>query len=58
MDEILVHHAFELDKQALKDLVAMTPYAFKARAANRLALESLDKFHVQAEFYLYIFKKS
>lgn len=46
-----------LDQTALKNLVAMTPYAYKAKLERREQLESQQSFDVTASFQLYIFKK-
>ncbi|MFT4020839.1 MAG: methyltransferase domain-containing protein [Acinetobacter sp.] len=45
-------------KQAdLKNLIAMTPYAYKAKADKRLALETQEALKVTASFQVYVFKR-
>ncbi|MBF7682210.1 methyltransferase domain-containing protein [Acinetobacter sp. B5B] len=45
-----------LTQHALKDLVAMTPYAYKAKRDKRVALECIDQFAVTASFQIYLFQ--
>ena len=46
-----------LDQQQLKDLIAMTPYAWKAKADNRQTLESHQSFQLSASFCLFLLQK-
>lgn len=46
-----------LPQQQLKNLIAMTPYAYKAKVERRNALEALAEFKVTAQFQLYLFQK-
>lgn len=46
-----------LPQQQLKNLIAMTPYAYKAKVDRRSALEALAEFKVTAQFQLYLFQK-
>ncbi|AOA59446.1 putative RNA methyltransferase [Acinetobacter larvae] len=46
-----------LNQQQLKDLIAMTPYAYKAKAERRAALESMSSFALTACFQIYILQK-
>jgi 23S rRNA (guanine745-N1)-methyltransferase len=46
-----------LSTQALKDLLLMTPYVWKARPEKRQALEQLDQFETAAAFTVLLFKK-
>ncbi|PWB16661.1 methyltransferase [Acinetobacter sp. AM] len=46
-----------LPQQQLKNLIAMTPYAYKAKVDRRSALEALVEFKVTAQFQLYLFQK-
>ena len=46
-----------LDQAQLKNLIAMTPYAYKARAERRQQLEALSSFATTASFQIYLFKK-
>lgn len=50
---------FDLDlpQAALKNLLAMTPYVWKAKPENRLALEQHKQFKTQAAFSLMLLKK-
>ena len=47
----------DLDQQQLKDLIAMTPYAWKAKAYKRQALEVQSSFQLSASFYLFLLQK-
>ncbi len=53
----IVTSDFELDQEQLKNLIAMTPYAYKAKAEKRAALEQNEKFKLKAAFQIYLFKK-
>jgi len=53
----LVESAIELDQQALKNLIAMTPYAYKANPERRMILEQEQHFLVMAAFQIYVFQK-
>ena len=57
MAQYLIEDDLNLSQQQLKDLVAMTPYAYKAKAEKREQLESHSEFAVQAAFQLYVFTK-
>ena len=46
-----------IPQQALKDLLAMTPYVWKAKPENRLALEQHLSFNTQAAFSLMLLRK-
>ena len=48
---------FSLDNTMLKHLIAMTPYAYKAKADKRAELERFDTLDVRGEFCVYVFKK-
>ncbi|MFB6348354.1 putative RNA methyltransferase [Moraxella sp. ZJ142] len=48
----------QLDNQALKSLIAMTPYAYKAKPERRAMLEQCAEFAVSGEFCVYVFAKS
>lgn len=50
-DDMLLH------QQQLKDLIAMTPYAYKAKPEKRKLLEEHLEFAVKASFKLYLFAK-
>lgn len=50
-------YSIQLDQAALKHLIAMTPYAWKAKAARRQQLEANELFHTQASFQVYLFEK-
>jgi 23S rRNA (guanine745-N1)-methyltransferase len=57
VDEQVVDAALQLTQQDLKNLIAMTPYAYKAKPERRLALEQEQEFKMQAQYQIYIFKK-
>lgn len=46
-----------LENAALKNLIAMTPYAYKAKPKNREKAESLAALEVTAHIALYVFQK-
>ncbi|MDH2603060.1 methyltransferase domain-containing protein [Acinetobacter baumannii] len=46
-----------LDQQALKNLIAMTPYAYKAFPERRMQLEQKAHLQVTASFQIYLFQK-
>ncbi|MCQ1104222.1 putative RNA methyltransferase [Acinetobacter baumannii] len=46
-----------LDQQALKNLIAMTPYAYKASLERRIQLEQKAHLQVTASFQIYLFQK-
>ena len=53
----VVESKFTLDSSQLKNLIAMTPYAYKAKAERRMALEDRVNFDLTASFQIYLFKK-
>ena len=57
VDEHLMMSEFSLDNTMLKHLIAMTPYAYKAKADKRAELERFDTLDVRGEFCVYVFKK-
>ncbi len=58
IDQPVVESTFELDQVQLKNLVAMTPYAYKAKSENRQQLEQQEKTELKAAFQIYIFQKN
>ncbi|MCJ8511105.1 putative RNA methyltransferase [Acinetobacter lwoffii] len=46
-----------LPQADLKNLIAMTPYAYKAKLEHRLALEQQDQFELLAQYQIYLFQK-
>ncbi|WP_428311470.1 putative RNA methyltransferase [Hydrocarboniphaga sp.] len=52
-----VRAPLQLTQTTLKQLLAMTPYVWKARPEKRLALEQSDHFETEAAFSLLLFKK-
>ncbi|MDE9408173.1 putative RNA methyltransferase [Acinetobacter nosocomialis] len=46
-----------LDQEALKNLIAMTPYAYKASPERRMQLEQQSHLKVTASFQIYLFQK-
>lgn len=57
VDQAYITAPMHLDNTALKNLIAMTPYAYKAKSERRAVLECCESFFVQAEFCLFLFKK-
>jgi len=57
VEESVVDAPFILQQEDLKHLIAMTPYAYKARPERRQALEQLEQFGLKAQFQIYLFKK-
>ncbi|ENX33157.1 hypothetical protein F889_03096 [Acinetobacter colistiniresistens] len=53
----IVEAPMQLEQQALKNLIAMTPYAYKANPERRKALEQAQTFEVTAAFQIYLFQK-
>lgn len=52
-----IEYPLQLPQAALKQLIAMTPYAWKAKAERRQQLENKDGFETKASFQVYLFKK-
>ena len=57
VQEQSLDYALQLPQTALQQLVAMTPYAWKAKAERRQQLEARDGFSTRASFQMYLFKK-
>lgn len=57
LETFYVEQDFALDQAQLTDLIAMTPYAYKAKADKRALLEAQQHLALQAQFYLYLFRK-
>jgi len=55
--EQIIDAPFVLDQQSLKNLIAMTPYAYKASPERRLQLEQQSQLEVTASFQIYVFQK-
>lgn len=55
--EQIIDAPFVLEQQALKNLIAMTPYAYKASPERRLRLEQQLQLEVTASFQIYVFQK-
>lgn len=55
--EQIIDAPFVLDQQALKNLIAMTPYAYKASPERRSQLEQQLQLEVTASFQIYVFQK-
>ena len=53
----MVDAPFVLAQEDLKNLIAMTPYAYKAKLERRQALEQLVQLELKAQFQIYVFKK-
>lgn len=57
IEQPIIETTFELDQAQLKNLIAMTPYAYKAKSEKRLVLEAQVKTTLKAAFQIYIFQK-
>ena len=57
IEQPIVESTFELDQAQLKNLIAMTPYAYKAKPEKRQALEQLEKISLTASFQIFLFQK-
>ena len=58
IQQYLITDDLVLNQQQLQDLIAMTPYAYKAKAEKRAALEAENQFSVQTQFCLYLLPKA
>lgn len=56
-EEQVIDAPMLLGQQDLKNLIAMTPYAYKAKPERRQALESQAEFALNAQFQMFIFQK-
>lgn len=52
-----VESTFELEQMQLKNLIAMTPYAYKAKPEKRMEIENQSRMKLTACFRIYIFQK-
>ncbi|WOE41361.1 putative RNA methyltransferase [Acinetobacter chinensis] len=57
IDQSVIESEFTLDQAQLKNLIAMTPYAYKAKLEKRQALEQQLSMDLKASFQMYVFKK-
>lgn len=57
IEQLIVESVFELNHEQLKNLIAMTPYAYKAKVEKRQTLEKQEKTNLKAAFQIYIFQK-
>ena len=57
VEESVVDAPLTLSQADLKHLIAMTPYAYKAKPERRQVLEQKDQFELKAQFQIYLFKK-
>ena len=57
VESSVVDAPFELKQEELKSLIAMTPYAYKAKPERREVLEQVSSFKLKAQFQIYLFKK-
>lgn len=57
VEQPLIETRLLLNRAQLKNLVAMTPYAYKAKPERRQRLEALENFETQGSFQVYLFKK-
>ena len=58
VDASVVKTPLQLSQADLKHLIAMTPYAYKAKAERRQALEQQTQFDVTAQHQIYLFQKN
>ena len=58
LEQHLITDQLLLNQQQLQDLIAMTPYAWKAKAELRAALEAQLEFQLEAQFCLYLLQKN
>ncbi|MDC5239013.1 methyltransferase domain-containing protein [Acinetobacter baumannii] len=56
-EQQVINAPLVLDQQALKNLIAMTPYAYKASPERRMQLEQKAHLQVTASFQIYLFQK-
>jgi len=57
VSEQVIDAPMVLPQADLKNLIAMTPYAYKAKPEHRLALEQQDQFKLLAQYQIYLFQK-
>ena len=57
VEDIVIDAPMQLSQTDLKNLIAMTPYAYKAKPERRLALEANESFDLAAQFQIYLFQK-
>jgi len=57
ISEQVIDAPMVLPQADLKNLIAMTPYAYKAKPEYRLALEQQDQFELLAQYQIYLFQK-
>lgn len=57
VSEQVIDAPMVLPQADLKNLIAMTPYAYKAKPERRLALEQQDQFELLAQYQIYLFQK-
>lgn len=57
ISEQVIDAPLTLQQQDLKHLIAMTPYAYKAKAERRQALEKQEQCMLNAQFQIYVFQK-
>lgn len=57
IEQPIVETTFELNQTQLKNLIAMTPYAYKAKSEKRMVLEQQLQTELKAAFQIYVFQK-
>src|SRR5690606_12685732 len=57
ISEQVIDAPMVLPQADLKNLIAMTPYAYKAKPEHRLTLEQQDQFELLAQYQIYLFQK-
>ena len=57
VSEQVVDAPMSLNQTDLKNLIAMTPYAYKAKPERRQVLEQQQSFDLMAQYQIYVFQK-
>ena len=57
IEQTVVDSTLHLEQAQLKNLIAMTPYAYKAKAEKRELLQQRESLEVMASFQIYLFQK-
>ncbi len=57
IDDVVIDAPLSLNQADLKHLIAMTPYAYKAKPERRSALEQQQHFELKAQFQMFVFQK-
>ena len=57
IEQTVVDSTLHLEQAQLKNLIALTPYAYKAKAEKRELLQQRESLEVMASFQIYLFQK-